>query len=134
MSRSRSKVAEVIADEALQASSREDFAKEVAAFLLSERRTNELDSLIRDIQEAWTARGRVEVIVASAHEINDKLRDQITAKILELYPDAKKIILNEVHDPEIIGGVRLSFANQQLDLSIEAKLNKLKQLTNVGRK
>ena len=50
-----------------------------------------------------------------------------------LYPDAKKIIVTEVHDPEIIGGVKLSLANQQLDMSVEAKLNKFKQLTTAGK-
>jgi F0F1-type ATP synthase delta subunit len=33
----------------------------------------------------------------------------------------------------VIGGVRLSLANQQLDLSVESKLNKFKQLTAAGK-
>jgi F0F1-type ATP synthase delta subunit len=40
--------------------------------------------------------------------------------------------VTEVLDPEVLGGVRLSLANQQLDLSVEAKLNKFKQLTLTG--
>jgi len=41
--------------------------------------------------------------------------------------------VTEVADPAIIGGVQIALADQQLDLSVEAKLNKFKQLTSAGK-
>ena len=50
-----------------------------------------------------------------------------------IYPNTKKIIVTHVIDPGVIGGVRLNFANKQLDLSAKAKLNRFRQLTMAGK-
>jgi len=42
---------------------------------------------------------------------------------------ADKVILNETIDPSVIGGVRIETNEQQLDITVRAKLNKLKQAT-----
>lgn len=106
-----------------------DLAKQVAAYLLAEGRVQELDSILRDVQADWAEAGQVEVLASSAFPLSMGIRADVTKQIKSLYPDAKQVIVTEVLDPEIIGGVRLSLANQQLDLSVEAKLNKFKQLT-----
>lgn len=125
----RTRIASTIADRALKGEDSSKLANEVAAYLLSENRIGELDSILRDIQLNWANAGYVEVLAASAHPITADVRTEITTKVKTLYPDAKQVIVTEVLDPEVIGGVRLSLANQQLDLSVEAKLNKFKQLT-----
>jgi len=132
MKQSRLKIARSIADHTLTSGVSDDYTLEVAAYLLSERRVNDLDSVLRDIQSEWAAAGYIEVLASSAYTISNEIKAEITALIKKLYPDAKKIIVTEVHDPEIIGGVRLNLADTQLDLSVEAKLNRFKQLTNVG--
>lgn len=108
-------------------------SREIAAYLLSEGRVGELDSLMRDIQAARAERGVVEVLAASAHQLDPEVKNDIEAMVHNVFPDAKKVIVTEVIDPEVIGGVRLSFAHQQLDLSVKAKLNKFKQLTSAGK-
>jgi len=125
----RTRIAQVIADRTLQSGADEALAREVAAYVLAERRVGELNSLMRDVQEDWARAGQVEVLAASAHPLNNEVRQDIETQIKTIYPNAKRIIVTEVLDPEVIGGVRLSLANQQLDLSVEAKLNKFKQLT-----
>lgn len=129
MKASRTRIAGVIADKTLQSGISEQLAREVAALLLSEGGVGELDSLLRDVQADWADRGYVEVLAASAHPLSSDAKSTITKQVRTLYPDAKQIVVTEVLDPEVIGGVRLSLANQQLDLSVEAKLNKFKQLT-----
>jgi F0F1-type ATP synthase delta subunit len=131
MKQPRSKIAKAIADKTLRSGSNKRYAQEVAAYLLAERRVNELDSLLRDVQADWAQSGHVEVLAASAHDLSPAIKAEIERQIKRIFPDAKKIIVTEVHDSEVIGGVRLSLADRQLDLSIEAKLNKFKQLTNV---
>jgi F0F1-type ATP synthase delta subunit len=75
----------------------------------------------------------VEVIATSASPLTAATKADIDKQVKQLFPSAKQIIVTEERDPEVIGGVRLSLANQQLDLSIEAKLNKFKQLTLSGK-
>jgi F0F1-type ATP synthase delta subunit len=125
----RHDIADVIAKRNLKAGASKKFASEIAAYLLDEGRVSELDPLLRDIQADWAEQGYVEAIAVSAHPLGAKAKTLIKDKVRSLYPKAKKIIITEQHDPEALGGVRIELPNQQLDLSIEAKLNKFKQLT-----
>jgi F0F1-type ATP synthase delta subunit len=129
----RTRIAGTIANQTLKKGVSKKYAKEVAAYLLEEGRVSELDSVLRDVQADWAEAGYVEVLAASAHELTAAIRADIQKQVKRLYPAAKQIIVTEVHDPEVIGGVRLSLANRQLDLSVEAKLNKFKQLTTLGK-
>ncbi len=129
MKTSRTRIAQTVADRTLKSGADGSYVRELAAFLLSERRVGELNSLLRDVQADWAEQGYVEVLAASAHPLTDAVRSDIKTQVATLYPNAKQIIVTEVPDPTVVGGVRLSLANQQLDLSVEAKLNKFKQLT-----
>ena len=129
----RTKLAQTIADKTLKEGVSSQFSQEIAAYLLAERRVNELDSILRDVQVNWAGAGHVEVVATSAHPLTPEIRSDIKAQIMKLYPAAKKIIVSEVLDPAVIGNVRLSLPNRQLDLSVEAKLNKFKQLTMAGK-
>jgi F0F1-type ATP synthase delta subunit len=133
MKQLRTKISKVIADQTLAGGNAQQLSQEVAAYLLSERRVNELDSILRDIQADWAAAGHVEVIAASAHPLSAETKSEIERQVKQLYPAAKRIVVVETDDPAVIGGVRLNLANQQLDLSVEAKLNKFKQLTTAGK-
>jgi F0F1-type ATP synthase delta subunit len=133
MKQPRTKLAQTIADTTLKSGSTKHYAKEVAAYLLSEGRVGELDSLLRDVQADWAKAGFVEVIAASAHPLTSEIKTTIAAQIKQRYPEAKTVLITEQFDPAVIGGVRVSLANEQLDLSIEAKLNRFKQLTTAGK-
>lgn len=124
----RQRISKTIADATLKSGISKRYSQEIAAYLLCERRVNQLDSIVRDVQADWAANGYVEVLASSAHPITESVRTEISRQIRQLYPEAKQIIVTEVHDPKIMGSVSLSLANQQLDLSVEAKLNKFKQL------
>jgi F0F1-type ATP synthase delta subunit len=133
MKQARTRIAHTIADTTLRKGVSKQYVKQTAAYLLQEGRVGELDSLLRDIQLEWAQSGHVEVIASSAHDLTPAVQKEIETTVKQLYPEALKIVINEVHDPEVIGGVRLSMPNQQLDLSIEAKLNRFKQLTKAGK-
>lgn len=105
------------------------FAREVAGYLLDENRTGELDSLARDLIGYRAKNGVVEATAVSAHELSAVALKQVKQKIKQLYPGARQILINQRIDQNQIGGVRLEFPDQQLDLSLRAKLNKFKQLT-----
>jgi F0F1-type ATP synthase delta subunit len=133
MKQPRTKISKVIADKTLKGGISEQLAKEVAAYLLSANRTRELNSILRDVQVTWAEAGHVEVTAFSAHPLSAEIRDEIKRQVGKLYPTAKQIQVIEEHDSSVIGGVRLELPNQQLDLSVAAKLSKLKQLTMSGK-
>jgi F0F1-type ATP synthase delta subunit len=133
MKTARTRIAQVVADRALKQGDSEQLSRELAAYLLSEGRTGELDSLLRDIQHDWAEAGHVEVIAASAFPLTAAVRADITKRVKALYPAAKEIVISGIHDPTVIGGVRLSLPDRQLDLSIRTKLNRFKQLATAGK-
>lgn len=124
---SRTRVASVIADRARRGDKR--LATEVAAYLLESGRVRELDSILRDVQDSWARDGYVEVLASSAHPLTDAVKAEIISRVRPVLLAGATVRVTEIHDPEVVGGVRLRLANQQLDLSVEAKLNKFKQLT-----
>ena len=133
MKQPRTVISRTIAARTLKQGASKRLSSEVAAYLLSEGRASELDSIMRDVQAERAQAGYVEVIAKSAHPLSESLKNEIARQIKKLYPDARQITVTPVLAPEIIGGVRLNLADRQLDLSIEAKLNKFKQLTTAGK-
>lgn len=131
MKTSRMVVAQVIAAQLGKVSPKQ-LSHEVAAYLLEEGRVGELDSLLRDVMQQRADAGTVEADVVSAYPINDAVRGDIRARVEALYPEADKVIINEQLDSDVIGGIKVVLAHQQLDLSIRSKLNRFKQLTATG--
>lgn len=129
---SRLKIAAAMADKLDLAKNEKQLSREIAAYLLSLRRTSELDSLLRDIMQIRADRGIVEVTAVTAHPLTAAVSKDIEKNIRTHFPAAKTIIVSEIHDDQVVGGVRLELANQQLDLSVRAKLNRFKQLTGTG--
>lgn len=130
---SRTKIAAFLASHSLKDGVSKNLNRELAAYLLTERRTNELDSILRDVQQDWAEAGYVEVIAASAHPLTAQTKADIKALAQKVYPNAKRIIISEEPDPDVLGGVRLGFPGKQLDASARAKLNRFKQLTLNGK-
>lgn len=133
MKQSRRKLADHIAAQTLKHGSSRRLSKQIAAYLMAERRTSELDSLMRDVQADWATAGYIEVVARSAHVLPAGVISDIKQRAKQIYPQARKITVTSLIDPEVIGGVQLELANKRLDLSVEAKLNKFKQLTTAGK-
>lgn len=131
MKTSRMVIARVITKKIAKVSPKQ-LSREVAAYLLEEGRVGELDSLLRDVMQQRADAGTVEADVVSAHDLNDAIRGDIRARVGALYPKADEIIINEQLDSDVVGGIKVELAHQQLDLSIRSKLNRFKQLTATG--
>jgi F0F1-type ATP synthase delta subunit len=108
-------------------------ANEVAAYLLHENRTDELDSLMRDVVAERASTGTVEVTAVSAHRLSETALKDIEAEVKLVYSRADQIIISSKTDANLLGGVRLEFPAAQLDLSLRAKLNELKTLIIYGK-
>jgi F0F1-type ATP synthase delta subunit len=129
----RTDIASIIARRTLQSGMSKAEAMSLAAYLLEEGRTGELDSLLRDVQADWAKDGVVEVIASSAHELSPQVMKDIEAEARSIYKDAKRIIITTKIDPEIVGGVRLAFVDYRLDLSVAGELKKFKTLATNGK-
>jgi len=133
MKPSRHKIARYISSQSLDGKISKKQIKEFAAYLIDNGRTNELTSILRDVDEIWAEHGVIEVQTYSAHKLSLELRSEIKRIIKKYYPRAKRIEIYEQAEPALIGGVRLEFANQQLDLSIKSELEIFKQAAMAGQ-
>lgn len=132
MRASRKKIAQYISDRLDKGENLNKLAKEVAAYLLSEHRSSDLNSIMRDVIALRAASGQVEAEVVVAHELDPKIRRDLEKTVRAIHPEAKQIILDEKVDSKLIGGFKLSVIDKSLDLSVRAKLNRLKQMTVQG--
>ncbi len=99
-----------------------------AAFLIDSGKASELESIMRDVNEYRKNKdGISEVTVRVAHALTPEVRQQIEANIKLHSPNVKKLILHEVVDKKLIGGVVLEFANEVMDASVRGRLNRLKE-------
>ncbi len=123
MSSSRKELTTALLKLVEEAKDSQTLAKSVAAFLIAERRTKELDSLLRSIEQArFDKYGSLEVHATSATPLTKEAKNQIK----QLFR-ADKIQIHEDQDPGLLGGVRLRALDKVADLSVSSKLNRLRQ-------
>lgn len=127
---SRARLAKEIIKRLDNGESAEKISQEVAALLISMGKTSELSSLLRDCTRLRAERdGIVEVDAVTARPLDKDLERYVEKTTKDRYKNAKKVIIHNRVDPGVIGGISLSFVDSSLDLSIRARLNKLKALT-----
>jgi len=128
----RTKLAVAIAEATLNERDHARLARAVAAYLLSENRVSELEPLMRDVLAYRQQRGIIEANAMSAHELSAEANREVKDLLKQHYPKAKKVIVHDAIEPELIGGVKLQLANEQLDMSVRARLDTFKRLTTGG--
>jgi F-type H+-transporting ATPase subunit delta len=114
-----------IAQAALELSgkvSQAKLSKDLAAYLVAERRSGELDAIMRDLKTLRErSSGTQEVTVTTAFPASDKVKKQVKELL-----GGGRVIMNEVIDKSVIGGVRMEASDYYLDLTVRNRLNKLK--------
>lgn len=123
-------LAQAIAEKTMHISDDKLLAREIAAYLLAERRTAELESILRDIMQYRMDHGVLEAEVVTAHEIGSDVLAHAKQLLQTAYPDAKQVHVSSRLEPSVIGGVRIDLANEQLDLTVGNKLATFKRLTS----
>lgn len=118
---SRRKIAEFVAARLLAGGTVKDVLREVAAHLIDNRRTREIDLLVREIEDVLAERGVVVANVTTAHPLTDTLRGEINTII-----GAKSLQLRESVDESVLGGVRIDMPGKQFDGTIQRKLTALR--------
>lgn len=127
---SRQRLATYIADQATTPAAAKRVAKEVAALLLHDNTTAQLDSLLRDVRKVRAERGSIDVTAVSAHPLSDQVVRDLQIIIKGEFPTAKHINISTRIEPDVVGGVRLEMPDEQMDLTIRSKLAKFRHLTD----
>ncbi len=134
MNVSRMDLASIIGDITLNEKLKsKDLSLEVASYLLLNQATNQLDSILRDIKSYRQSKGVIDVKVICAYELEASTIKQIKEIVISYFKNLRTVIIDSVIDKNVIGGVRLEFPNQSLDLTVRSKLNRLTQTTTKGR-
>lgn len=102
---------------------RKRLARDIAGYLIAERRTRELNSLLRDIEDLeYRKNGVLEITATAARPLSAKAK----AEIAKLF-DAKQVRLHEEINNETLGGVRVRALDKVVDLSVQARLQRLRK-------
>ena len=114
--------------ELLKTKTPEDVAQALANYLVANRRTRELDQIMRDIESLRLSReGIAEATAVSAFELSDSTKKEIQSMF-----GSSKTQVSYKTDPGVVGGIRVRALDWQLDLSVANKLKTLRQLTTNG--
>lgn len=101
-------------------------AKAIALYLSEHRMSKDLDGLMRDIASLRADNGTLEVNVTSAFPLTASLKRDIRSFVAK-QSKSKEVIFVETIDPRVLGGLRIETGEQQLDATVQAKLNRLKR-------
>ena len=119
---SRRKLAQYVVDSFNNGTSLSSLLREVAAYLVATGRTREAELVVRAIEDRLAARGSVVTRVTTARPMSDTLKREITALV-----DADTVYIDEIVDPDIMGGVRIETPGKILDATLKRKLLALRQ-------
>lgn len=105
--------------------SRQNAIQQLAAFLVVNRRTKELNSIVRDIEFYLAENGHVAGTVISAHKLSTDTMAAIQ-QFARQKTGASKVSLQNAVDPAVLGGIKLELPRYQLDATIARHLTTLK--------
>lgn len=125
MKLSRRKLSEYVADRLAKGDNTKTVMKELAAYLVDNRRTRETELVIRDIEARLLAQGVALVTVTSARTLTSEAKQSIEALVKAEQSDITKVVLREQIDESVIGGVRVELPGRLADFTVKAKLDKL---------
>jgi F0F1-type ATP synthase delta subunit len=122
---SRRKITGYIADQLALGKPAKKLIRELAAYLVSARRTKELDLIVRDIEYELTKRGIVLARVTTAFDLQAATRSAVT-KLIKERTNAKNIELEQYIDPAVLGGFKIDLPGLKMDATIAHRLNVLR--------
>jgi F0F1-type ATP synthase delta subunit len=103
-------------------------AEQLSAFLLEERRTRELPTILRAVDVELSSRGSEQVVITAAHTTSSEIKKQISELLCVENP-----IFTEVIDRSVIGGVKARSGETEVDLTVRGRLNRFKSnIVNQG--
>lgn len=109
----------------------QDLSTKIASYLVDNKLTLDLESIMRDVMVAREKNGIFEVSLTTAHAISQTQEQAIIDFIKQVIPEAKEVILDKNVEPALLGGFRIESANYLIDRSLKAKLNYIKSTIEI---
>ena len=104
-----------------------DAAKQVAAYLVANGRSKEVDLVIREVEARLEKDGRAVARVQSARKLSADEQRNIIKTLKSQNSDINSVeIINEI-DPSLVGGVVVRTPSTEVDVSIRGRLNRMKR-------
>lgn len=122
---SRRKIASYIADQLVSGKDDTRLIQELAGFLIDNKRTKELDLVVRDIEYELKNRGIVLAHITSAFALTAATEAAINT-LVKQQTGARVIELQQFIDPVVLGGVKIDIPGMRLDSTIARRLTTLR--------
>lgn len=122
---SRRLLARHIGEQLLGGASQASTVKELAAFLVENRRVDEAELIVEDIARYMADHGVVVASVTSAFNLSDATKDALKS-LIEKETGARDVEMTETVDRRVLGGVKLALPGRELDTTIARSLNQLR--------
>ena len=122
---SRRAIAQYAATQLTKSDERSTFILQLAAYLVTTRRTKELSLIIRDIQFYLSEAGSVSGSITSATELTLETKKAIETYIKQ-QTGATTVALDSLIDPSVIGGVKVNIPDYELDATVSRSLTVLR--------
>lgn len=123
---SRRRLAKTVVSEIIAGKPQMRIMRSLAAYMVEHKMTHQAEMLIGDISSEYARQtGKLTVEVISTHQLSDAIRKQLT-EFFAKEAGAKKVVLHESHDQQLIGGLVARTPDAELDLSVRRKLTKLR--------
>ncbi len=102
----------------------QDVVAETSAFLVSERRSKDVDAIVREVEvRLLKEEGQLELEITAARPISAELKNEL---VRQFAASNKSVQVNEVIDPSVVGGVLVESGEKRLDLTVRRQLQRLK--------
>ncbi|HSX32729.1 MAG TPA: F0F1 ATP synthase subunit delta [Candidatus Saccharimonadales bacterium] len=122
---SRRTLVQTIVRELLNGADPKQLTKQLAAYLVEQRMTDQVDHLLLDIAAALqTTTGHAAATVTTAFKPTSHNLNELRRSLLHL-TGAREVELNMCEDPTLLGGVVVALPGRELDASVRRKLTLL---------
>jgi len=126
---SRRQLAVYAADQLLSSKPVPAIVRELAAVLISSRRTNQAELLASDIGWELERRGEIaNATVTAAHQLSALLQKEVSA-FVKKSAKVRQVIISQNIDRSVIGGVRIETAAHSWDKTLSRKLTDIREVS-----
>ncbi|UTX51062.1 F0F1 ATP synthase subunit delta [Candidatus Saccharibacteria bacterium TM7i] len=122
---SRRVIARYVATQLIAGEKTDKLATQLAAYLLLHRRTNEMETILRDVSHHLAEAGYVEATVTVAETLG-AASEAAVKKLVKDATGAKEVSVAMNIDESVIGGVKIETPGAELDATIAHQLQALK--------
>ena len=127
---SRRRVAQYAAEQLAKHESPMKLANYLAAYLAETKQIKQADMLLHDIESVLASRyGLIMADVTTARPLPESLRTAVTALVKQTHK-ADRVVLSELVNPDLIGGVTVTTPSGYFDGSVRKKLQNLQVMKN----